>query len=185
MWWALVLQHNYQSKYFSFKKVFSSITMSTEFNNTSAVESAEVSDGSTVINDDKLPWGRLCAALKTLESLGMYFISHWFFFCLQRLFCFIDLVEGSYSFGRGINNDVVITKEAIPENKFGNISKVHFQIAKEAGMLPVIKDYSKNGTFINEILVGKNKTRILQTNDKISAGFANLTSRCFILKLSL
>lgn len=92
-------------------------------------------------------------------------------------------MEGSYSFGRGINNDVVITNKKIPENKFGNISKEHFQIVKEAGMPPVVKDYSKNGTFINEILIGKNKTRILQTHDKISVGFVNLTSRCYVFKL--
>lgn len=51
--------------------------MSTEFNNASAVEYAELSDTLTVINDEnKLPWGRLCSALKTLESIGMYLISN-------------------------------------------------------------------------------------------------------------
>lgn len=76
-----------------------------------------------------------------------------------------------------IDCDVVITKSVIPENKFSNISKKHFEIIKEAGLPAVLLDLSKNGTFINEKLVGKNKRHILQNEDKIAIGFVSLTGK--------
>lgn len=83
-------------------------------------------------------------------------------------------MESSYTFGRAIGNDVVITKDWLPDNKYVNISKVHFRIVREVGMPPVLMDLSKNGTYVNSYLVGRNKRRILQNGDRIALGFISL-----------
>lgn len=83
-------------------------------------------------------------------------------------------MEHSYTFGRAISNDVVITKDWLPGNKYVNVSKVHFRIVKEVGMPPVLVDLSKNGTFVNSHLVGRNNKRILQNGDRIAVGFVCL-----------
>lgn len=85
----------------------------------------------------------------------------------------VDLVERSYTFGR-FDCNVIIAKEAIPENRYSNISKKHFEIVKEPGMPAVLVDYSKNGTFINNKLVGRNKRHILRNEDNISTGYVCL-----------
>lgn len=86
------------------------------------------------------------------------------------------MINNSYVFGRNVEGiDVTIPKKAIPENKYANISKKHFEIVKVDGEPVVVIDYSKNGTFINGKLVGRNKKRIIRNDDKISVGFACLT----------
>lgn len=55
-----------------------------------------------------------------------------------------------------------------------NVSKKHFVITKDDNGIVYITDLSKNGTFINGKLIGKNNRNILKSDDEISVGFRDL-----------
>ncbi|XP_017771271.1 PREDICTED: ovarian-specific serine/threonine-protein kinase Lok-like [Nicrophorus vespilloides] len=99
------------------------------------------------------PWGRLYSTYIFLEPF--------------------DLVQMSFTLGRAENSDVIITADKVPVHRVTNISKVHFKIYKENGLV-YITDLSKNGTFINGKLIGKGNMNILQNDDEIAIGFKGL-----------
>lgn len=74
--------------------------------------------------------------------------------------------------GRSDECDIVIHKAKFPHNQLFFISKKHFVICRDPNDSNVIylTDLSKNGTFINNHQIGKNKTVILQNNDFIAIG---------------
>lgn len=67
---------------------------------------------------------------------------------------------------------------------WSRISKIHFVLYKENNLddSPVlIKDLSRNGTFLNGILIGQNQTRFLKTGDVISVIEEDIKSKCSIV----
>lgn len=100
------------------------------------------------------PWGRLQPCLSYLEP--------------------IDLVSNSIMLGRSEHCDIVIHKHKFVSNQCLNVSKRHFVIFKDIDAPTFITDLSKNGTFVNGILIGKGKKFVLQHNDVISIANKNL-----------
>ncbi|CAH2003894.1 unnamed protein product [Acanthoscelides obtectus] len=100
----------------------------------------------------KKQWGRLISCLPQLSS--------------------IDLVHSTLTLGRSDECDVVIYKSKFLPNQLLFISKKHFIIERdpEDAAITYIIDLSKNGTYLNNILIGRNKRVILQSNDCIAIG---------------
>ena len=46
----------------------------------------------------------------------------------------------------------------------------------------ILEDFSSNGTFVNQNLVGKNKKVVLQNNDEIALAHSNKKGKKFFLK---
>ncbi|XP_060521644.1 serine/threonine-protein kinase Chk2-like isoform X2 [Cylas formicarius] len=109
-----------------------------------------------------IPWGRLITCKTYFES--------------------IDLVETTFSFGRADDCDVIVTSKMVNNHVLLNISKRHFLIQREDDGLVYITDQSKNGTFINGVLVGKGKTKILKSDDHISLAGGQNTFYVFLCK---
>lgn len=89
----------------------------------------------------------------------------------------VDLTKESFSLGRLEECDVTIVKSKFPRNRALNISKQHFIITKEDSCLASLTDMSKNGTFVNGKLVGKNNKCILQNDDEIAIGYKDLKGK--------
>lgn len=68
----------------------------------------------------------------------------------------------------------MITRSRFPRNKVQNVSKKHFVITKQPNGIVYITDLSKNGTFVNGKLIGKNNRNILKSDDEIAIGFRDL-----------
>lgn len=92
----------------------------------------------------------------------------YFIYCLV----FLDLIEPSLAIGRSDECDIVIHKSKFPANQIFFISKKHFVIRKDSEdkHITYITDLSKNGTYVNNCLIGRNKTIILQNNDLLAIG---------------
>ncbi|XP_014205115.1 serine/threonine-protein kinase Chk2 isoform X2 [Copidosoma floridanum] len=86
-----------------------------------------------------------------------------------------ELINDEFSFGRFGDCDVCV-KDMLPHSKELSISKIHFRIFREkcetsTGLedgIIYLKDESRNGTFVNNKLVGKGKTVVLVNNDLIA-----------------
>nr|XP_020450903.1 serine/threonine-protein kinase Chk2-like isoform X2 [Monopterus albus]XP_020450904.1 serine/threonine-protein kinase Chk2-like isoform X2 [Monopterus albus]XP_020450905.1 serine/threonine-protein kinase Chk2-like isoform X2 [Monopterus albus] len=90
------------------------------------------------------PWGRLLPMARGFRSL--------------------DCIEDQYLFGRGSNcNYVLDDPDDRGSNKFRIYSKKHFRIFRE-GSEVFVEDYSNNGTFVDGLLIGKNKRQPLVNN---------------------
>ncbi|KAL3273732.1 hypothetical protein HHI36_015161 [Cryptolaemus montrouzieri] len=114
-------------------------------------------------NEIKLPWGRLYSCVENFKS--------------------IDLVEETITLGRAEHCTIVVRSDNFPENTVLIISKLHFSINRdEITDLVYLKDESKNGTFVNGILVGKGNKNILQNDDIVSVGFKG-SQKLFVFKL--
>ncbi|XP_019880788.1 ovarian-specific serine/threonine-protein kinase Lok [Aethina tumida] len=111
------------------------------------------------------PWGRLIARRKELDS--------------------VDLITDSISLGRDAECDIVLYRETFPQNLLQSVSKLHFAISKDGDGPVYITDFSKNGTFVNQTKVGKNRKFILQNNDNISVGNKRLIIYMFKLMDSI
>lgn len=85
---------------------------------------------------------------------------------------FLDLIESSLAFGRSDECDIVIHKSNFPSDQIFFVSKKHFMISRDPRdqCITYITDLSKNGTYVNNFLIGRNKTIILQNNDFIAVG---------------
>ncbi|XP_030758715.1 serine/threonine-protein kinase Chk2 [Sitophilus oryzae] len=96
----------------------------------------------------RIPWGRLLATKLYINN--------------------IDLIDDYFSFGRAFDCTVFVTSQQC-RKATKLISKTHFSIEKSfEDNLIYIRDLSKNGTFVNKILLGKGKRRILRNNDTIA-----------------
>lgn len=108
-------------------------------------------------------WGRLYAKSLKITSL--------------------DLCEEEFKAGRVEDNHLCIDKTHLPEKMLARISKVHFTIHKDISDLlnPVyIEDCSRNGTYLNEKLIGTGRRMILKNNDVI--GLAHATYKALQFK---
>lgn len=74
--------------------------------------------------------------------------------------------------GRSEECDVVFHKSKFPSNQIFFVSKKHFVINRDPSdnCITYITDLSKNGTYVNNYHIGRNKTVILQNNDFIAIG---------------
>lgn len=74
--------------------------------------------------------------------------------------------------GRSDECDIVIHKSKFPPTQLFFISKKHFVISRDSkdGNITYLTDLSKNGTYVNNHQIGRNKTVILQNNDFIAIG---------------
>ncbi|XP_018561131.1 serine/threonine-protein kinase Chk2-like isoform X2 [Anoplophora glabripennis] len=97
-------------------------------------------------------WGRIIALLPQLDS--------------------VDLIEPSLTLGRSEQCDIIIYKSKFPPEHLLLISKEHFRIARdpEDVYITYITDLSKNGTYVNGRVIGRNKTIVLQNNDVVAVG---------------
>ncbi|KAJ8949327.1 hypothetical protein NQ314_008247 [Rhamnusium bicolor] len=102
--------------------------------------------------DATIQWGRLIACLPQLDS--------------------VDLIHPSLRLGRCDKCDIVIHKSKFLPDQINYISKDHFLITKDPDDMHItyITDLSKNGTFVNGDLIGRDRTIILQNNDSIAIG---------------
>lgn len=91
-----------------------------------------------------------------------------------------DLTRPLLKVGRSSTCDIVIDQTNL-KNKLKQIfSKEHFSIYKDSdNLVTYITDHSKSGTYLNGSLIGKRNSNILQHDDIISVGAANIKSRCF------
>jgi pSer/pThr/pTyr-binding forkhead associated (FHA) protein len=88
---------------------------------------------------------------------------------------FIELTKDEYTFGRLQSCDISV-KGKMPARREQVISKTHFRIYREKSVTTngleddviYLKDESQNGTFINNILIGKGNSIILVNNDLIA-----------------
>ncbi|XP_025831901.1 ovarian-specific serine/threonine-protein kinase Lok-like isoform X2 [Agrilus planipennis] len=87
----------------------------------------------------------------------------------------VDLYDEEITFGRSLDCTVRAQEKFITKGRISYISMLHFIVNIKANRFPVIRDVSRNGTWVNGILVGKEKEVILQDGDKISVGMKNYT----------
>lgn len=97
-----------------------------------------------------------------------------FLLIFSCIFVLLLDVKG-YSFKIGRDDDIcqiLLNQENIDERVLERISRVHFELTREKEDFmksPVcITDLSRNGTWINGILLGNGKKKILQNKDRIS-----------------
>ncbi|CAI8011665.1 Serine/threonine-protein kinase Chk2 [Geodia barretti] len=96
-----------------------------------------------------------------------------------------DLVKDEYVFGRGEDCDYSFEQSGGKANThFLAFSKIHFRLYREIDKLNpkkyvvFVEDRSSNGTFVGGEKIGKNKTRVLNSDDEIS--LALKTNKVFI-----
>ncbi|KAK4292502.1 hypothetical protein Pmani_034735 [Petrolisthes manimaculis] len=87
-----------------------------------------------------------------------------------------NLVKPTYTFGRG-RADYRFSEENFDYKILPAISKLHFRISREwqddLDPVVVIEDLSCNGTFINNINLGKGKKKLLINNDEVALASPN------------
>ncbi|XP_001850809.2 ovarian-specific serine/threonine-protein kinase Lok isoform X1 [Culex quinquefasciatus] len=125
-------------------------------------------------------WGRLYAKSLKITSLGTKQALPVVSPTVSENY---DLCEEVFKAGRVDDNHLCIDKTHLPEKMLARISKVHFTIHKDISDLlnPVyIEDCSRNGTYLNEKLIGTGRRMILKNNDVI--GLAHATYKALQFK---
>ncbi|XP_055591092.1 ovarian-specific serine/threonine-protein kinase Lok isoform X2 [Uranotaenia lowii] len=100
---------------------------------------------------DNVIWGRLYAKNLKIKSL--------------------DLCNEEFKAGRNETNDLCIGKAHLPDKILSRISKVHFSLKKDLTDMSsptYIYDESRNGTFLNGLLIGHQKKMIIKNDDIIA-----------------
>lgn len=98
-------------------------------------------------------------------------------------FHFSDITKPVLKVGRSPNCDLDVSRMKLAENLKLVFSKEHFDICLDfENLVTYITDLSKGGTYINGVLVGRNKKQILQNDDTI--GIGNKNSVCKYLSLA-
>ncbi|XP_022916993.1 myosin light chain kinase A [Onthophagus taurus] len=112
-------------------------------------------------------WGRLLSTIRTISNF--------------------DLEKPTFTLGRNPNTcNVVLSQNTFPPSvSLGSISKEHFHIEMCSDRTIRIHDKSRNGTFLNGRLIGKDRQCILQSGDRIAIYSRKLTIYKFISLLSL
>jgi pSer/pThr/pTyr-binding forkhead associated (FHA) protein len=90
-----------------------------------------------------------------------------------------------YTFGRFSTCDVVYQERevhpGIDPSLLSTLSKVHFIIKRdETSKIVNLTDKSSNGTYINEVIVGREQTSTLEPNDQISLALPAKRSKIFM-----
>ncbi|CAH8587890.1 unnamed protein product [Schistosoma margrebowiei] len=105
---------------------------------------------------------------------------------LDSRFPSIDLINESYTFGRGDDCSFRFVLDMFDgSSQFTTVSKLHFKIVLEStsnNPLVFIHDLSSNGTFVNGSKIGRGKKQPLNNNDEISVSLKHL--KCFIFSES-
>lgn len=78
-----------------------------------------------------------------------------------------------YTLGRAETCNIIMNSSIMKENWLNTISKVHFRIYREHigntnETVIYLEDTSSNGTFVDKVLVGRNKRVILDNHSEIS-----------------
>ena len=63
--------------------------------------------------------------------------------------------EGQIKVGRASDNDIVITDDQLPKKNINNISRLQFIIERKKDGTVDIQDKSSNGTFIDDLKIGR------------------------------
>ena len=114
-----------------------------------------------------------------------------FLFPLSDPFNLVELIEDNYTFGRDIDCTVCFEENpgGIQVPNFGAISKKHFEVyryfpeGQDSAYLTYLTDLSSNGTFVNGVKIGKNKSHILKNQSVISMSMKKNKSYLFYDKL--
>ncbi|XP_058800439.1 ovarian-specific serine/threonine-protein kinase Lok-like [Phymastichus coffea] len=117
----------------------------------------------TVVAYESVPriWGRLCPHDSNLQT--------------------VVLTKDQYTFGRLADCDICVKNKLAPKRE-QVISKLHFRIYREKIVtsngieddVVYLKDESQNGTFVNNISVGRGRSIILVNNDLIAVAKPHL-----------
>ncbi|XP_014479286.1 PREDICTED: ovarian-specific serine/threonine-protein kinase Lok-like [Dinoponera quadriceps] len=105
-------------------------------------------------------WGRLCS--------------------LRAHFKDINMSGDVYTLGRAESCDICITSQSVRENLLNCMSKVHCRIYRERinntnETIVYLEDNSRNGTFVDKVIVGYGKRVIIDDKSEISLAKASLT----------
>lgn len=141
-------------------------------------------------------WGRLCPKLVAFRSLGRDCISlhieitqHLIMKCISIerniMPYFTELVRESYTLGRSMSCDIIITNNELRPKYLNIISKVHFRITRERinnsnEFVVYLEDMSHNGTFVDKIKVGRGNRVIITNNSEIAVAQQNFSSNHFL-----
>lgn len=90
----------------------------------------------------------------------------------------IELTASKVSVGRGTYCTGVLTLDQLPSKILNCVSKLQFEIHRNASGLVELHDKSTNGTFIGGKKVGRGKKRILEHNSMI--GLDNIPWYCYM-----
>lgn len=84
----------------------------------------------------------------------------------------------TFKVGKTLGCDLNIGQSKVTKGLQSVFSREHFTIVKNPNHpVAYIKDHSTYGTYLNGILIGKNKTFILQNDDVISVGSQKILSK--------
>ncbi|XP_016898487.1 serine/threonine-protein kinase Chk2 isoform X2 [Cynoglossus semilaevis] len=110
----------------------------------SSMDTIPVTLASVPEEPEPQPWGRLLPMVRGFRSL--------------------DCIDDQYLFGRGIKSNYVLDDPDEPGSTRSKIySKRHFRIYRDGNEV-FVDDYSNNGTFVDGILIGKDKKLPLVNN---------------------
>uniref|UniRef100_A0A182QM38 Protein kinase domain-containing protein n=1 Tax=Anopheles farauti TaxID=69004 RepID=A0A182QM38_9DIPT len=123
-------------------------------------------------------YGRLLGKHVKMKTLGTKIPIH---FVTRAPSTIYELHQHEFKVGREDICDLVLSESHFPSSKLSRISKLHFTIKKDLNDVTsptYIYDHSRNGTFVNNELIGQNKCRILKHENVIS--IANVSIRAFV-----
>uniref|UniRef100_A0A182SP88 non-specific serine/threonine protein kinase n=1 Tax=Anopheles maculatus TaxID=74869 RepID=A0A182SP88_9DIPT len=89
----------------------------------------------------------------------------------------LELRSSEFKVGREQSCDLILSESNLPASKLCRVSKIHFTIKKDVNDMTsptYIHDHSRNGTYVNDRLIGPNKCMILKHKDVISIAGAYL-----------
>ena len=84
--------------------------------------------------------------------------------------------EGQIKVGRASDNDIVITDDQLPKKNINNISRLQFIIERKKDGTVDIQDKSSNGTFIDDLKIGRGNVCLILYSS-IIASLADLLSQ--------
>merc|ERR1719244_1890957 len=95
----------------------------------------------------------------------------------------------SISVGRDPSCDVVIHQDMFTDCqgdnlRYAKLSRVQFQLVKEGDIVSLM-DKSMNGTYVDEFLVGKDKSRRIRNGDIISVLQLDFEVFCYLEEVSI
>lgn len=100
---------------------------------------------------------------------------------MKYYFIIAALYRDVYIAGRAKRCDIDVSNHVRHEKQGQTISKEHFLIEKipnKDGFIAILTDESANGTFVNGMLVGLGRKRVLHNHDKISLSHRRWIGTC-------
>ncbi|XP_011306336.1 ovarian-specific serine/threonine-protein kinase Lok isoform X1 [Fopius arisanus] len=97
-------------------------------------------------------------------------------------FSLVWLYTNEYKAGKQEDCDIIFTCNNINKEGLQVISRMHFTIKRDFipsinDFVVVLTDHSRNGTFVNRKIVGRDKSVVLENKDEIAVGRAQFTER--------